>query len=167
MHNGNSDGRDTALLTHRPLFIPALLAPSSRISWWASVHPCFSDHTWAEMKEGTLLYLLLLWSHHRLTLSQSLQLPPGSSVPKTQVAENYKSVSLPGNPHHPKNPLQYSRCFLRTFTCTRVTWRLSIHDNSAWVAQAVEHSPVLWILHVMVLHQPLQVDWASFLCLFL
>lgn len=60
------------------------------------VDPCFPEHTPAEMKEGAPLSLLLSGAAAgslSLSLSQSLQLPPGS-VSQCQKTRLLKATSL-------------------------------------------------------------------------
>lgn len=79
------------------------------------------------------------------TLSKFLQLPPGFFVSgKNQAAETTNLCPSPS-----RTPSRTPDASTGTFGCTCVTLSLSIHYRSARVTQAVEHSPVLWGLHMM------------------
>lgn len=82
---------------------------------------------------------------------------PGPSVRKTQMTKNSKPRP-PTDPKRLKNHPTDFRCAMKKFTLTLETLRRCVQYNSALVIQVVKYCPFLWVLHMMVLHQSLQVD---------
>lgn len=147
---------DTALRTHRQALIPAVLSPSSHLPRELQVHPCFPEHTLAEVKERapTIPAAAAICSHRRLALSpSSCSYLQDWSVAKTRLLK--PQICVPSTPRIPSSTPDAS---VGTFSCTCVTLSLSIHYRSARVARAAERRPVLWVLHMVFLHQSLQVD---------
>lgn len=156
-HTVETQMADTALLTHRQASIPAVLPPSAHLPRELQVHPCFPEHTLAGVKERdpTIPAAVAVCSHRRLTLSPSSCSSSQDflSVAKTRLLK--LQICVPSTPRIPSSTPDAS---IGTFSCTCLTLSLSIHYRSARVTQAVEHSPVLWVLHMMFLHHSLQVD---------
>lgn len=127
------------------------------------VDPCSAEHTPAEMKERDPVIpaaaAAAVWSCCRCALSPPVPAAPSGSVSQCQKTRLLKAIVCVHNwQPAPKSPLQSSPRFSEDIPCTSVTEAQRTSQRCVRDRTGCERGPVLRVLHMMVLHQSLQVD---------